>query len=227
MQIFSDVVQGSEEWKQLRLGMVTASEFSIVTAKGRGGGVSKQLMPHIFKLISEKWTGVPVEHYRNEFMEWGNEHEDEARAQYELRHPFITIEQVGFIKYNDYIGGSPDGLASDVPEGGGLEIKCPASHIQLNRFYIDSLPPEYAKQVYGNMWICEADWWDFVSYDPRLPYAGYFEIRVPRDEKIIEELKSGVEAFVGEMLRVEERLRGDNELLNRQLDKAGSSVCGI
>jgi putative phage-type endonuclease len=222
MKVYRDIVQGSPEWFQLRIGKITASEFATATAKGRKKGEpSVQVMPLIFRLLAEKWSGEPVERYRNEAMDWGNEYEDQARAQYELRHPELAIMQVGFVEHNDFIGCSPDSINYAIELDGGLEIKCPTSHVQVARVYENKLPSEYAKQVYGGMWICETDWWDFVSFDPRLPApVDYFEIRVYRDEEIIKELQCGVEAFVDKMLSVEAHLRGDNEHLTRKLEES-------
>lgn len=225
MKIYKDIEQGSEEWFKLRLGKLTASEFHIATAQGRKKGEpSVQTLPLIFKLLSEKWTGESVERYYNEAMEWGNEYEDMARAQYELRHPEIDLEQVGFIEYNDYIGGSPDGICKD----GGVEIKCPTSHVQVKRVFDGSFPKDYTKQVYGYMWLTDAEWWDFVSFDPRLPKGiNYFEIRVNRNEEIIKELTNGISVFIEKLLCVESQLQGDKDKLDYQLKKSIKKLEGI
>jgi hypothetical protein len=83
-------------------------------------------------------------------------------------------------------GASPDGL---VGESGGLEIKCPmpATHIEYLRD--GRLPSKYIQQVQGCLWISGRDWWDFMSYHPKMtPLI----IRVYRDEVFIKALESVV-----------------------------------
>ncbi|KKL86830.1 hypothetical protein LCGC14_1940760, partial [marine sediment metagenome] len=79
MIIHSDIIQGSDEWYKIRLGKVTASNFSKVLAKGQG----KTRKAYMLKLAAERLTGESQESYSNGSMDWGTEHEDEARRHYE------------------------------------------------------------------------------------------------------------------------------------------------
>jgi hypothetical protein len=105
-------------------------------------------------------------------MEWGTEHEKDAREAFFLDSG-INVRQVGFIAHPtiDKAGCSPDGLLID-DEGsyiGGLEIKCPSTEKHL-RWIIseDEVPEEHYWQCIMGMACSELPRWDFVSYDPRV-----------------------------------------------------------
>ena len=72
----------------------------------------------------------------------------------------------GFIVFNDYVGASPDALIKE--EDAGLEIKCPMkSRIHLSYIHDNIVPADYQWQVQCCIYVTGADWWDFISYDPR------------------------------------------------------------
>lgn len=191
IQIINDIDQGSEAWRQARLGIPTASMFKTVMASGKDGGESKTRKEYLLKLAGEILTGEPAESYSNAHMERGREMEDEARSLYAFTYDAEPV-RVGFIR-NGTAGASPDSL---IAEQGGLEIKTALPHIQLDRLLQDRLPPEHKAQVQGNLWIAEREYWDFVSYWPRLPLL---RVRVYRDEPYIASLARAVEAFNEEL----------------------------
>lgn len=198
--------QNTEEWLEARRGKVTSSMFKAATAEGRKkGSPSKTRFKYMCELISERATGNLVERHKTRAMDWGHEWEDSARSMYELE-TGLTVVEVGFIKLDENIGCSPDGLVGD---DGTVQIKCPESHNHIATILEDRIPPEYVKQVQGELWITGRQWCDFVSYDPRNPDNDLFIKRVPRDEEKIKEIASGVQLFVDDLLRHIEFLRGE------------------
>lgn len=198
IEIF-DCPQGSPEWFACRMGIPTASEFHTVMAKGRDGGASLTRKTYMLKLAGEIITEQPMDSYTNANMERGKAMEDEARAEY----AFLTdepVQRVGFIKNGDK-GGSPDSI---IGKNGGLEIKTAFAHIQIERLLRDELPPEHRAQVQGNLWVAEREWWDFVSYWPRLPL---FVKRIYRDDGYIATLAGAVSAFNAELAETVEKIR--------------------
>lgn len=187
--------QNTPEWLACRLGLPTASEFSTVMAKGEG----KTRSTYMRKLAGEIITGEPMESYQNAAMERGKIMEDEARTAYELLHN-VDCDRVGFVR-NGNKGCSPDSLIGDA---GGLEIKTAAPHIQIDRLMRGDLPPEHKAQVQGALWVCEREWWDFVSYWPRLPL---FVTRVFRDEEYIKKMAGEVHAFNTELAELVAKIR--------------------
>ncbi|MBX4870618.1 exonuclease [Rhizobium bangladeshense] len=194
MEVF-DIDQGDDAWFQARLGLPTASKFSTVMAKGDG----KTRSEYMRRLAGEIITGEPSETYQNAHMERGKVMEDEAREKYAFVE-IADIRRVGFIK-NGRKGASPDSL---VGNNGGLEIKTAAPHIQIDRIERDRLPPEHKAQVQGNLWLSEREWWDFVSYWPKLPML---IVRVPRDEDYIKIMADEVDRFNDELAALVDRVR--------------------
>lgn len=198
MIIHRGIEQGTDEWKRLRLGKLTASRFKDVMSKGRGNAPSKTREAYMMQLASEILTGEPQDSYTNKAMEWGNETEPRACAKYELKND-VDVEHVAFIEPYEGApyGVSPDGM---VGSNGLLEIKCPNTTTQIQRVLKGEFPKEYLAQVQGQMWVAEREWCDFVSFDPRIATdADYFEIRVYRDDKYIKDLEAACLAFIDEM----------------------------
>jgi len=207
MEIITDIEQGSEEWLNLRMGWITASKFKDVISNGRGGNPSKTRLSYMYQLAAEALSNERVEGFTNEYMEWGTATEPQARAMYEFDSGNETSE-VAFIKWNNSnkIGISPDGLIGD---NGGLEIKCPKTTTQIETYLSGKMPSTHKPQVQGSMWVTGRDWWDFVSFDPRIDgAAGYFCVRVERDEKYIKELEEKCLAFEYELLEIIKKLKG-------------------
>ena len=196
IQVFDDLEQGSDAWIRVRCGIPTASMFATVMAKGEGKTRGKYMRD----LAGEIITGDPTESYTNPHMERGKLMEDEARETYAFIHD-VEITRVGFIR-NGNRGASPDSLLGD---DGGLEIKTALAHIQIDRLERDRLPPEHIAQVQGNIWISEREWWDFVSYCPKLPMLCK---RVYRDDAYIKTMSDEVDRFNDELAALVERIRG-------------------
>ena len=195
MQVFNDIEQGSGEWFAARAGIPTASRFATVMAKGEG----KTRAEYMRKLAGEIITGELAEGFTTPHMERGKLMEDEARETYAFINS-VEPYQVGFIRSGDK-GASPDSL---IGSDGGLEIKTALPHIQIDRLERDRLPPEHKAQVQGNLWISEREWWDFVSYWPRLPML---ITRVYRDEPYIKAMSDEIDRFNDEKAALVERIR--------------------
>lgn len=191
--------QGSPEWFAARLGIPTASEFSTVMAKGEG----KTRRKYLLRLASEIITGEIEDIYSNAHMERGKLMEDDARRMYAFMNDAVC-EQVGFIR-NGKMGCSPDSLVSS---DGGVEIKSAIGSVQVDRLLRNELPSEHRAQVQGNMLVTGRDWWDFVSYCPKLPLM---VIRVPRDNGYIANLKGEIDRFNEELSQIVESVLRYNE----------------
>lgn len=191
--------QGSPEWHAARAGIVTASEFATVLAKGLGGGESKTRRTYMLRLLGERLTGEVAESYSNGHMERGKALEAEARDAYAFLHDADYV-QVGFIRNGD-AGASPDGL---IGADGMVEIKTKLPHLQLDVLLTDEVPSEHIAQCQGALWIAEREWIDFVSYWPKLPL---FVKRIHRDEAYIERLAAAVAEFNAELAQLQQRFQ--------------------
>jgi hypothetical protein len=176
--------QGSPEWLQARLGVPSASSYcKLITTTGRA---SAQADAYINQLVAERLTGEPTFFQVTDPMQRGMDLEPQARTAYEMETGNLVI-QVGFLMHDTLqAGASPDGM---VGENGGLEIKCPSGHTHVEYLRDNVLPTKYFQQVQGCLWISERDWWDFMSYHPKMePLI----VRVFRDEEFIKALECAV-----------------------------------
>lgn len=197
---FVDCEQGSDEWRALRVGQITASRFPDVMTNGRAGQPSETAKSYMMELAIERLTNMPTPNIQAKQLEWGNKHEGNARSLY----VFATGNQVnrsGFAFHGELtgVGGSIDGLVEPkCGDPGILEIKCPFnSSYHLKNILSGKVPKDYFYQVQGGLWITGRKWCDFVSYDPRMPESHRLSVvRVERDEEAIAELEKKVLEFV-------------------------------
>jgi hypothetical protein len=184
------VAQGTQSWLDLRKGIPTASRFDGIMTPGRKKSESaEKYMQH---LLAERILGRPIEGFKSKYMELGNEYESRAVASYELANDCET-EKVGFVTIDDgKIGCSPDRFIVDAPDG-MLECKAPSPAVHVSYLLAASgASKEYKVQLQGELWCCERDWVDIISYSPGMPDASF---RVYRDEEFILELAAHVRAF--------------------------------
>lgn len=197
--------QGSDEWKQARAGLATASRYTDIMAKTRSGYAASR-KNYMAELVIERLTEQPTETYASAAMVWGTETEPVARLAYQLE-TGNDVEETGLWLHDTLqTGASPDGF---VNHDGILEIKCPNSATHIETLQTKKIPRQYFAQVQGQMWITDKKWCDFVSFDPRLPEnAQMIIIRVDKDDAFIKELEWEVGQFLSE---VDEQVRFVNE----------------
>ena len=199
--------QGDAEWLAVRCGCVSSSRIAAVTAKRqRGTGELAARTDYRQDLVIERLTGNSTDSYVSPAMEWGVETEPLARAAYEIK-TSATVERVGFVLHPTikWAGASPDGLVAD---DGLVEIKCPNSSTHLSYIMGRVVPEEYRPQIMWQMAVCEREWCDFVSYDPRLPEnLQLFVCRMQRDDAAIAEMEKEVIKFIGEVEQTLEQLQ--------------------
>ena len=185
--------QRTPEWKQERHGLFTASRFADVLARNKKTGEPlKAYHDCIWQVVTERLSGVPTEGATGFALIWGTEVEPFAREAYELETGNIVTES-GFIVHPKYphVGCSPDGL---IGTDGGLELKCPKSSIVHLERFISGVPAEYMPQIQGCMMVTGRQFWDFASYDPRMPESHrLLIIRVKRDEEFINKLELAID----------------------------------
>jgi len=193
----ADMIQRSPEWYEARLGKATASRFNDIMATGAAGKPLAGWKNYKAELLIERLTGEPYNNFQSKEMLWGIETEPLARLYYTLS-TGNQVEEVGFMEHEQMLAGaSPDGF---IGEQGGLEIKCPNPATHIETLHTKAVPRQYVAQVQGNMWITGRKWWDFVSFDPRMPEnAKYIMIKVPRDDAYIESLEGKVRLFLKEV----------------------------
>jgi putative phage-type endonuclease len=188
--------QRSAEWFAVRCGKVTASRVSDVIAKTKSGwGASRA--NYMAQLIAERLTGEVADSYSNSSMQWGIDHEAEARVAYEF-YENAKVQEIGFVRHQELeSGASPDGL---VGGDGLIEIKCPNTATHIQTLLDQKIPQKYETQMLWQLECTERKWCDFVSFDPRMPEdLKLFVNRFERDDKRLDEIRTMVADFIGEL----------------------------
>ena len=188
-----EMEQGTEGWHRIRgVGIVTASRAKDLMAEGQG----KTRLAYMYQLIAQIMIGEPVQVFKgNEHTERGHEMEPIARKLYEARFG-VNVNEVGFIRNHDDIGGagySPDGLVGD---DGAIEIKSRLPHIQAELLDTGKIPRDSMLQMQFGMWVADLKWCDYVSYWPGMPL---FVQRVEPDLELQDKIKNKLIDFYSEM----------------------------
>lgn len=181
--------QRSEEWHDLRRGVLTASNFGPwLLAKGKVAEGAREKA--ICKLISERAKCWQNPNFENAAMQRGTEMEPQAVDAFETA-TGKKLVQVGFCQSNHgWFGCSPDGLLEGESIGFEGKVPVPSTHIEYRR--AGMLPDTYLYQVHGSMAVTGATggWW-FQSWNPGL---ASLRILIERDE-FTEKLKAALITF--------------------------------
>jgi putative phage-type endonuclease len=213
-----DVPQGSDAWKALRCGRVTASKVADIVARTKSGPAASRAN-YKAALVLERMTGVAQDCFQTPAMLHGIECEPLAVEAY-CQHMLCTVSEVGFVEHPTIAmsGASPDRLVGD---DGLIECKCPQPPAHLESLLTHRIPEKYIHQI-NWQFAClpERKWTDFVSYNPSVPEPmRLFVQRIPRDDAAIADLEKEVAAFLAEVDETVSRLLaqfgGENPLRNQ------------
>lgn len=199
--------QGTQEWLDARVGVITASKFRDALDKTAKGVPTAKSVTYAAQVALERISREPCdETYVTWQMKRGTELEPAARLAYEEETGHL-VEESGVVLTDDRLFGySTDGF---IGSEGGVEFKCPASAEKLIAMWRDRDLSEYVHQIQGGLWITGRKWIDFVMYAPQLASVGKSLLiqRVERDEKFIEDMEEGLMAFAGRVRDNESVLR--------------------
>lgn len=188
---YADVVQGTEQWHDLRRGLVTASIVKDLVTPSTFKVADNETVRGLLRLlVAERVTGWTDSTFSNFDMERGVMDEPVARAYYSEHHAPVT--EVGFVINDDSghkIGASPDGLVGD---DGGIEIKCPRSKEHLRTILADEVPSQYVGQVQANLLTTGRAWWEYVSFCAGMPL---YVKRVFPDPQWLEAMTAALASF--------------------------------
>lgn len=225
-----ELEQRSDEWRQARVGCVTASGVGDLVSRNKPkkgqtiGEYSAKRANYFDAIVAERMTGRPQDWKEVWSLTQRSELEPEARDCY----TFYTgneVQLVGFVQHPEIenAGASPDGL---ITVDGMLEIKCldPKNHLKLFEGDL-SVMYEYLPQMDFGLACTGRQWCDFLSYCPWMKEERFksFIQRVPRDEQRISSLETSVREFLAEVdAKVQRILATGNgrSVLTQQLEES-------
>lgn len=186
-----EVMQGSDEWHQMRCGLLTASEMGLIlTAKTLKQASNDKERAHVWEIAAQRLSQYVEPSYIGDNMLRGWDDEIEARKLYSKH--FAPVTEVGFVTNDSLgftIGYSPDGLVGD---DGLIECKSRRQKFQIETLATGKVPDEHVLQCQTGLLVTGRKWLDFVSYSGGLPMA---VIRVEPDPDIQEAIIAAATEF--------------------------------
>lgn len=184
----SEVIeQRSDGWRFARAGKITASRFGDVIDLTKAGKPTAARAKYMREIVFERISQAPRHEVGGHALRWGTDVESFAREAFEVETGLIVMPGQ-FVLHADhsFIGCSPDGL---IGSDGGYESKCPMDEAVHINTWLCGMPEEHRPQVQGCMLVTGRQWWEFVSYDPRVAERfRLFHQRIERDDEYIDKL---------------------------------------
>lgn len=180
IKIHTDMIQGSDEWHQIRCGLITASEVKFLLTPTLKKADNDKSRSHIWELAAQRISNYVEPSYITDDMLRGSEEEFYARQLYSENH--APVEEVGFVTNDEFgfvLGCSPDGL---VGTDGAIECKSRRQKYQVQtiveHWRDGTTPIDYMLQCQSVMIACKRQWIDLCSYSGGLPFI---PMRIERD----------------------------------------------
>lgn len=154
---------------------------------------------YMAELVGQIVTGLLPDEMSFKQCEWGNDHEDSARALFELELG-VDVEVPAFIYKDDTkrCGVSPDGLI--VGKKIGLELKCPfTTKVFVEFAACDKIKKEYIEQCQYSMWVTGYEGWYFANYDPRIKTKNLHWVLIDRDQAYMDKYDLAFVNFTKDM----------------------------
>lgn len=203
MLIHHKVEQNTDDWLNLRCGLLSCSNLGVVMANyGKAFGEPAKRLA--IKLAVEQLTGKLCQSdYKNDHMDRGHEQEPIARMLYQ-EETFCDVEDGGFYQ-NGKMGCSPDGLIYDE---GLIEIKSVVANVQYENIKHGGIKSaSYRWQCYGNLKLSEREWLDFVTYSSDFPQGNQLYMhRIYPDKEIYNQIEERTSQFFELVEEVKENI---------------------
>jgi putative phage-type endonuclease len=187
------MLQRTDSWYKQREGRFTASQISRLLGKETLQRTKDSIDNYAFEKAIEAIYGKEEETYVSEDMQRGINQEPLAFALFKdlKSYEFLDVKEVGFYKFGEHAGASPDGLVSD---NSNLEIKCP----RRNKFFkivangIEEVDTSYIAQMQMQMLCTDTEKSYFLNYYLENSIQYWHEIVIERDEEMIDLIKERI-----------------------------------
>lgn len=193
-----DCEQRSDEWRLARVGRLTGSRAPHMMSRIKSGEAAARRNLRVGMGL-ERITGKPYERgFSARVTTQGVDTEPLAIAAYEARTGNI-VERTGFLSCESILAGcSLDGHINAFE--GILEAKCPESATHYGYLKTREIPEDYRWQCIHNMWVSNAKYCDFVSFEPNFPQdLQYLCVRIERSERDMTSYELAATLFLAEV----------------------------
>lgn len=215
MEIFRDIQQWTPEWLKMRAGVFTWTCLKkIMTGKflkdwkTPDATMKKSMLWLMYELIGWEFSyDENAPEVKNYALTMWNELEPIAREKYQ-EITWYRVQEVWFIKKNDWLGLSPDWLIEENKEyTKAVEFKCPLGNDSAKFFkymfeWINALKNDTDKYIWQIVHyfivIDDLEELDFVVFNPNISKDKQMHIINIKREDILEEIEEGkkrIEAF--------------------------------
>ena len=185
--------QGTKEWQDLKLSVISASNVPKALAKKGTETRNSYLMELVGQLATRQFDEINAK-----ALEYGKVNEVAARAAYEFESGH-KVQQVGFIYGRDRrIGVSPDGIMPTIKKG--LELKCPiTAKVHADFLCNDKIKSDYMYQVQFSLYVSQYETWDFASFNPSFKSNMLKIVTIEKDPKMFERFDNELQEFINDL----------------------------
>ena len=185
--------QGTKEWQDLKLAVISASNVPRALAKKGTETRNSYLMELVGQLATRQFDEINAK-----ALEYGKVNEVAARAAYEFESGH-KVQQVGFIYGKDRrIGVSPDGIMPTIKKG--LELKCPiTAKVHADFLCNDKIKSDYMYQVQFSIYVSQYETWDFASFNPSFKSNMLKIVTIEKDPKMFERFDNELPEFINDL----------------------------
>jgi predicted phage-related endonuclease len=155
------------QWLASRAGRLTGSRMADAMSFNKDGRPSIKRSDYMRDLLAERLTGLTTRHYVTPAMQWGIDHEAEAKLVYAsvTGHKILPQEFMEHPAIENF-GATADGFIN--PGNGLLECKCPTTGTFIEWKLAGVVPEQYKPQMIVEAICAQRSWVDFFAYDPRI-----------------------------------------------------------
>lgn len=156
---YHEVEQGSDEWLELRRGIITASEVGLLMTPTMKTPNNDKSRAHLYSLVAQRISGYVEPTFISDDMIRGMDQEPIARELYAEKYGPVT-ERGFYILERDGVklGYSPDGETFD---GGGIEVKGRRQNHHVRIVLGNEAPAENILQIQTGLLVTG---WDYIDY---------------------------------------------------------------
>lgn len=181
---YYDIIQGTQEWFDIKRGVVSASKVNCLMTANGAPAKNKTSRRYATEIAAERILGFSEESRQSYDMYRGTMQEPYARDLY--NEAYNTTASCGFVttEYKGIkLGVSPDGL---VGEDGGIEIKSRIAAHQFDTIISGAVPDEHVNQIQTFLLVTGREWVDYVQYSNAMPlFAKRVNPDLDRREQIL------------------------------------------